>query len=411
MNVEDVARGKLLEEEITLKDTYSTKKTSKKKLLLLYKIQETFRTSKVEFPLSPDENEKKDDPYISSTQKTKPETSKLEKKIVPFNTSSFVFAKTSTNSGFTNENYEEIYKRSSFSKNSLNGSLLEYNSLAIELDFLITGVGRSGTTFLVEEFKNLNIKISHDNSMNQADKIKGSASWPNAFNEKYCRRESWNFPKVKIIRYKHIFHIIRNPLRQINSRADGGKFANILFSSIICNTDIFNGYNFSNLPDHEKRKKFVKDMESKGFSKFEASLKLALRHWVLYNSFISSYAEFTFRIEDLDNPKQKEEILKKIINSAEIKDKPTEEVWEEFRKKQVDEHTNSGHTRKIENFKLTWETLDTLDAEFSLMAKIMSFKFGYLTNPKEIDIIQESKKYLDCYFNTEKKWTCEILSS
>eukprot|EP00924_Labyrinthula_sp_SR-Ha-C_P003129 snap_masked-scaffold_50-processed-gene-1.81-mRNA-1 protein AED:1.00 eAED:1.00 QI:0/-1/0/0/-1/1/1/0/107 len=92
---------------------------------------------------------------------------------------------------------------------------MKYRKHAIELDFLITGVGRSGTTFLVEEFKNLNIKISHDNFMNQADKLKGSASWPNAFNEKYCPREGWNFPGVRTVRYKHTFHLIRNPLKQI----------------------------------------------------------------------------------------------------------------------------------------------------------------------------------------------------
>eukprot|EP00924_Labyrinthula_sp_SR-Ha-C_P006481 snap_masked-scaffold_80-processed-gene-0.12-mRNA-1 protein AED:1.00 eAED:1.00 QI:0/-1/0/0/-1/1/1/0/164 len=164
------------------------------------------------------------------------------------------------------------------------------------------------------------------------------------------------------------------------------------------------------MEDHEKKNEFAQKLEKEGLNKFEASLKLALRHWVLHNSFISSYAEFTFRLEDLDNPNQKEEILKKIINSAKIKDKPTEEVWEEFRKKQVDEHTNSDHTKKIDNFKLTWEILDRVDADFSFMAKIMSIRFGYLTDEQEINRIQDSGKYFYCNFNTENKWTCRISS-
>eukprot|EP00924_Labyrinthula_sp_SR-Ha-C_P006491 snap_masked-scaffold_80-processed-gene-0.35-mRNA-1 protein AED:1.00 eAED:1.00 QI:0/0/0/0/1/1/4/0/431 len=317
----------------------------------------------------------------------------LEKDILPFSLSSkYVFENTETNFAFTTESFSEIYKRSSYSKNSKLGDLQEYNSSAVELSFLITGVGRSGTTFLVDQFKSLNIKISHDNVMDYPLKLKGSASWPNAFNEKYCPREGWNFGKVKIIRYKHIFQVIRDPLKQINSRADGGNYIYRYYVSNICNTDLFKGFEINEKSYDGKMKQFKSLVRKSGLSDFEASLKVALRHWVLHNSFVSSYSEFTFRTEDLKDIQQKETILKYVIEKSELENRPTEKTWQKFRDRKVDEHVNSGLTKKKEGFELTWDALEKVDPEFTLMARIMSIRFGYLTDENEIKQIQESKK-------------------
>eukprot|EP00924_Labyrinthula_sp_SR-Ha-C_P002777 snap_masked-scaffold_13-processed-gene-6.56-mRNA-1 protein AED:1.00 eAED:1.00 QI:0/-1/0/0/-1/1/1/0/427 len=324
----------------------------------------------------------------------------------------YIFLAKHTNRAFTNESFCKIYRRAPYSVYSRYGELIEYNQDNIlELEFLITGVGRSGTSFMVAEFNNLNLHVSHDNNSPTRNREIGSVSWPNSFNEKVCKREPWNFPTLPTphVRYKHIFHLIRSPLKQINSRADAGGFAYKNFVSITCNVDYFKGYEIAHDSMEERIRHFRNFLLNKEVPEFHIALILALRHWVLFNSFVASYSELTFKIEVMDHTEEREAILRFLLEKAEVSHQPSEVDWHNYRSKAVDSKLNSAHTHKIHNFELKWSLLHKLDAEFTAMAQIIASRFGYEIDEREVSALIHSNSDIKCYFLKSEQWTCDLV--
>jgi hypothetical protein len=95
----------------------------------------------------------------------------------------------------------DVLQASSLKRNSALGTTFPSGST------LITGTGRSGTTYLCSFFNSLNISISHDNDVDCGPYPgpDGAVPWYDAFDDGR--------------RYDHVLHVVRNPLRVIQSRA------------------------------------------------------------------------------------------------------------------------------------------------------------------------------------------------
>eukprot|EP00924_Labyrinthula_sp_SR-Ha-C_P003595 snap_masked-scaffold_53-processed-gene-1.45-mRNA-1 protein AED:1.00 eAED:1.00 QI:0/0/0/0/1/1/2/0/431 len=325
-----------------------------------------------------------------------------------------VFRAAVINKAFTNESFCKIFSMSSFSNKSpyrKHFNFPKYEN-TYTFDFLITGVGRSGTTFMYAEFKQLRVPVSHDHIAPVPYKSIGSASWQNAFNDKKCGREPGNFAALgaSSVRYNHVFHLIRNPLKQINSRANAGEFSFRNFVTIPCSVDYFDGYDMEGIPFSKRLTQYREAMLAEGLSLFEISLLLALRHWVLYNTFVASYAEFTFKIENMDSDDHKEKLLKLILDESETKHYVSSRNWKKLRTNEVSSTKNSGHTVKKKGFELSWSILHELDEQFTAMAQIVASRFGYDIPIEERSKMLQEDTDVQCYFDVREQWACELIN-
>jgi len=142
---------------------------------------------------------------------------------------------------------------------------------------LITGVGRTGTTYLCTFFNALGLSISHDNNIDCGvyPGNDGAVSWYDAFDHGK--------------RYQNILHVVRNPLDVIQSRA----------------------FKMQSLPHQrffllQMTKKWEDDfLLKKAIStnsteeRFKMFYQFSLHHWVNQNSFVQNHSSWRERIEDL----------------------------------------------------------------------------------------------------------------
>ncbi|CAL1141764.1 unnamed protein product, partial [Cladocopium goreaui] len=140
--------------------------------------------------------------------------------------------------------------------------------------FLVTGASRSGTRFLTNLFQGLGMNVSHHSDpVRGAD---GAVSWVHGFHRSGCVVPSWQSPRF----FSKAFLMLRDPLKQIPSRAES--------------TDDFDWLEFA---------RCAADFGPLGPSTSATAvdrLRLALKHYVLQNSFVEKYAEKSFWLEDLD---------------------------------------------------------------------------------------------------------------
>jgi len=268
--------------------------------------------------------------------------------------------------------------------------------------FLVTGVGRSGTKFLTMALQALNMNVSHDMGLVGKE---GVVSWMECFNgnTKFlmsridkslrCRHtvnlaDSW--------RYKHIFHLVRHPLQNIDSRWDAGVIINFQ-DSTKCQTAVDDGLDKSKMGNQNY------------------TLAFTLRHWVLFNSFAEATSEWGFRNEDLQNkfPQVVNEIRRRVGAGA-----LSETAFNHMRA--VSSKTNSHHTRKTGSVSWTW--LCEIDPKYCMIAQLMSLRYGYeleiedlhprLRNELCSSKINCSMDSLppkpNCFFNKMRKWECNI---
>eukprot|EP00510_Aplanochytrium_minuta_P007559 CAMPEP_0184031180 /NCGR_PEP_ID=MMETSP0955-20130417/2054_1 /TAXON_ID=627963 /ORGANISM="Aplanochytrium sp, Strain PBS07" /LENGTH=338 /DNA_ID=CAMNT_0026316849 /DNA_START=309 /DNA_END=1325 /DNA_ORIENTATION=+ len=262
---------------------------------------------------------------------------------------------------------------------------------------LITGTGRSGTDFVHTLLLKLGLALSHDVRGPAKD---GGVSWPEAFNERLCKHPHWNWRsqegggsnKGKLVTFDHIFHLVRHPLKQILSRANGGEWVSSENRRVTaCNTVSDIGVDSTE-------------------TKLNRAIILTMRHWVLYNSFIEQYAEWRFRLEQLNE--DREYIIDQIFSRAEFT-KPNEEKTQTAK---VSTHKNGGHTKKPKNLDLTWDMLYGLDSEYAEMCQAMALSYGYDMDDTEIlpnvqvkcDNGEVLTSSVDCYFNQDQKWKCVL---
>lgn len=278
---------------------------------------------------------------------------------------------------------------------------------------LITGVGRSGTNFLTDILRKAGMRVSHDDKRIKLENAPdGAVSWPHAFNEKKCdyphfvwrrRRRRRLSPKHNERFFLHIIQVVRDPLKTIQSRWDLGNVRFVKLAS--CNTAVF-------------PKQTVQPHRREHFDHEKYTLLQTLQHWVLWNSFLESFAEWRFRVEDLNgttiheiyrlaalDPLEHENIS---TAAAAIQVKPLGPIKAA---KELDSilasstgKKNSARTRKQPQ-SLTWEKLMNLDRNYTLMAQMMAQRYGYTVS------ITDSVRNLEqvCGFgNKTGLWDCRL---
>lgn len=102
--------------------------------------------------------------------------------------------------------------------------------------FLVTSTGRSGTDYLHAELKKLGLKVSHDGTVEEGGMV-GAVSWPQAFSitpflthvkssdkprTKVCEHTKGNLGG-KSYGFRHVFHLVRHPIKTIQSRFNVGR--------------------------------------------------------------------------------------------------------------------------------------------------------------------------------------------
>lgn len=158
-------------------------------------------------------------------------------------------------------------------------SSLSVQENASERPLLITGVGRSGTTFVCDYLNQLGWNISHDNDCDCGPfpGTFGASSWYHAF-------KLWRvIGKVHPLRAKQVVHLIRDPLATVKSR-----LARSLAFPV--NVDFVHGV--ASAWEDTRNISLGNDTMFASFS---------LRHWVHRNSFVSKHAQWRVKLEDLDS--------------------------------------------------------------------------------------------------------------
>lgn len=132
-----------------------------------------------------------------------------------------------------------------------------------ERPLLITGCARSGTTFITKFLRGNDLEVSHER-----DAAFGIVSWMMAADSPHA---PWG-PGADQFRFKHVFHQVRHPLKTIASAY------------------------------HEPRpswgfiERFVPEID-----KEEPRLVRAAKYWYYWNLLAESKAEWTYRVEDVEN--------------------------------------------------------------------------------------------------------------
>ena len=126
---------------------------------------------------------------------------------------------------------------------------------------LVTGTGRSGTSYLKAVFKQAGLQLSHDTGHDKEPHIHGAVSWPHAFSDEPFRKEmdseslvfdeigaagqcwlpnwSWGYHKgdhdttSNHTRFKNVVHLVRNPIQSINSRWNNGSLSSSLIQHMV----------------------------------------------------------------------------------------------------------------------------------------------------------------------------------
>lgn len=293
----------------------------------------------------------------------------------------------------------EIISRSSLNSLSCN------NTAAEVMPLLITGTGRSGTEYIQKLLNNLGLRLAHDTIGPDVD---GGVSWPQAFNEKVCKKIEWNWlrdvtgksTKGRTFRFDHVLQVVRDPLKQVLSRANKGGFTlsdNKRYTS--CATDL----------------KDKRSSSKERVTKVDESILFALRHWVLFNSFIESYVSYTFRIEDMTSDKQVE-VVKDLFRYGGFSNKIPNKKSIENEVGKLSSQTHRSHTKKVKGMTLSWHSLYQLDKNYATLAQIMAIRYGYFVAAEELlpDVIIDCEgtyllRQTNCYFLENQKWHCDLL--
>ena len=97
--------------------------------------------------------------------------------------------------------------------------------------FLMTGIGRTGTSFVVNALTRAGLDVNHDNRRDcsrtkECPGLDGAVSWPHAFSdqafgtgtgERDCPRPHWAWPSAAVS-FRVVVHLVREPLKTIDSR-------------------------------------------------------------------------------------------------------------------------------------------------------------------------------------------------
>ena len=282
--------------------------------------------------------------------------------------------------------------------------------LAIE-DLLITGIGRSGTTFVQRVLAKLGLPIRHDTLHDQTEpdllrwknqRWAGAVSWPQAFDvspfaasktdnghpgrpvTRTCPRPTWTVQWAQ--RFRRVVHLMREPLSTIRSRDNQGKL--FVFDQVSrCNTD-------------------VRTAGTQPLTR--QKLRHTLQHYVLWNSFVEATAHEHLRIEDSNGT-----TLLGLLARANrtLPNMPTAGRidWTIAR---IGNETNSGHTKKLDE-PLTWAALTSLDPEHVALAQMLALRHNYeIADLDRSSLLRPSDgttcAQQHCFFRPTGHWHCQL---
>ncbi|KAJ1458801.1 hypothetical protein M885DRAFT_512621 [Pelagophyceae sp. CCMP2097] len=179
---------------------------------------------------------------------------------------------------------------------------------------LITGTGRAGTLFVRDELAARGFLVGHDN---ERVREHGAASWPLAIREtapldraaldthgyalpRFSRRalqKSFAGPAAAG-RFRFVFHQVRDPVACIVSRASriGMMDSPVSYSNPFLFRALGHAPSFPPMQDVE----LWRADRANGSWSVEKRLRVSLFHWVFWNEWVGSYADSTYRIEDVD---------------------------------------------------------------------------------------------------------------
>ena len=227
---------------------------------------------------------------------------------------------------------------------------------------LVTGTGSSGTKWLAAVLQRLGANISHDGADLGAN---GAVSWPQAFNDlpfggkaRGCLWPRFAFGHANATRhalFRHVMHLIREPLGSINARFDlGTRRAKPRWykEPTECNAVV-----------DPPPPKLANDTNAQ-------ILRLTLIHWVLWNSFAEAVAERHLRVEALTG----RDILL-ALDAAGIRiSKPTGEVQRAMTAARA---FRSNHEHTSKGAPLTWARMASLDPTMAALAQMVALRHGY----------------------------------
>jgi len=250
----------------------------------------------------------------------------------------------------------------------------EHFGLGQAAGFLVSGASRSGTRFLTQLFQGLGMNVSHHSDA--ARGADGAVSWIHGLHRSGCTVPSWQSPRF----FSKAFLMLRDPLKQIPSRAES--------------TDDFDWLEFARCAaDFGPTTTATADTADTA----DDRLRLALKHYVLQNSFVEKYAEKSFWVEDVNahHPATLD-----IIHA----------ICEEFGSSHA--HCNDVKLRKLSGALpihsepgVKWPQLASIDRPFAAMAQILTRRHG-----KDVavdDQLPEMAWGFDCDFHNDL-WSCAL---
>mmetsp|Transcript_23848 Transcript_23848/g.49490 ORF Transcript_23848/g.49490 Transcript_23848/m.49490 type:complete len:609 (+) Transcript_23848:54-1880(+) len=255
----------------------------------------------------------------------------------------------------------------------------EHFGLGQAAGFLVSGASRSGSRFLSRLFQGLGMNVSdHSDSARGAD---GAVSWVHGLHRSSCTVPSWQSPRF----FSKAFLLLRDPLKQIPSRARS-----------IRSTEDFDWLEFARCAADFGPTTATADTADTA-DMADDRLRLALKHYVLQNSFVEKYAEKSFWLEDLDahHPATLDIILG---------------LCEEFASTACNEvklRTLISGALPIDSEPLGvgWPQLAFIDRPFAAMAQILTRRHG-----KDVavdDQLPEMAWGFDCDFHNDL-WSCAL---
>ncbi len=128
---------------------------------------------------------------------------------------------------------------------------------------LITGCGRSGTGYITALMNMCGIQIGHERWG-----VHGSCSWPMAVDDPYS---PWG-PSAYDIHFEHVFHQVRNPLRQITSY-----------------------YSVAPKRSWDYIRQHVPEINDD-----DSHVVKCAKYWYYWNLLADQKAEYTYRVEDIE---------------------------------------------------------------------------------------------------------------
>jgi len=215
-------------------------------------------------------------------------------------------------------------------------------------NMLFIGTPRSGTTYVAELFKLLGFYVGNDNQC--GDKA-GMSAWRMAINS---QNQSIHFHcKGRVGRFRHIFHLVRNPIAAIPSVTTQYPSFTRHYENIKSGLE---GVNFRIEEDNTTE-----------------LVRWALQTWVAWNSRIDRMSNFIpiplLRVEELDIPL--------IMHMAKFPPNTIpSRIAIDAAKKKLGSQTN----RRKHVEPLQWSDYCALDPEFTRRAMDMAKIYGYIFN-------------------------------